>query len=70
MTTLAGSITRDGCTWRLQGKSGAVYVWRNAHGLACSCPKFRQGKDKRCPHIRTVVAHLTAALAEYAKDGD
>jgi hypothetical protein len=64
MTTAAGSITRDGNTWRLQGRDGAVYVWRGPKGLRCSCKHGRDGK--RCRHMLLVLQHLTEALEEYA----
>jgi SWIM zinc finger len=71
MTTLAGSITKDGNTWRLQGRDGAVYVWRVSNGrLSCSCGTFRQGKNRKCRHVLAVIQYLTAALQAYAKDGD
>ena len=66
MATAAGSITKDGQCWRMAGKGGAVYLWRNAHGLRCSCPYFRQ--NKHCRHKVPLLQHLSACLEEYARE--
>jgi hypothetical protein len=67
----AGSITRDGATWRMAGgkrDQGCVYLWRGARGINCSCARFR--RTHSCAHRLALIRYLTEALEDFARGDD